>query len=78
MTPTASAHTIVISPGTKLVTVPNPTSVGMAFSGESAVLPKYAIGLFESNGSGPRKRKRLTHLTPEEKVMRRYVYYYFA
>ena len=72
MAPTASTHTIVISPGTKLLTVPNPPSVGMAFSGEAPVLPKYAIGLFESNGNGPRKRKRLTHLTPEEKVMRRY------
>lgn len=35
-------------------------------------LPNYAVGLFESkNGPGPRKRKRLTHLTPEEKIMRR-------
>lgn len=38
---------------------------------DSGELPKYAVGLFESNGSGPRKRKRLTHLTPEEKIMRR-------
>nr|XP_039267944.1 uncharacterized protein LOC120342950 isoform X3 [Styela clava] len=38
---------------------------------DNGELPKYAVGLFESNGPGPRKRKRLTHLTPEEKVMRR-------
>lgn len=40
---------------------------------DNGELPKYAVGLFESNGSGPRKRKRLTHLTPEEKIMRRFV-----
>ena len=76
MPPTAPQHAIVISTGTKVVTVPDLNSGGMAYSGEAeAVLPKYAIGLFDSNKSGPRKRKRLTHLTPEEKIMRRYTYY---
>jgi len=37
-------------------------------------IPKYAVGLFDKqSGSGPRKRKRLTHLTPEEKILRRLV-----
>lgn len=73
MTPTAATHAIVISPGTKVVTVPAPPSLGMALSGDTSAanVPKYAVGLFDSNGSGPRKRKRLTHLTPEEKIMRR-------
>ena len=73
MTPTATTHAIVISPGTKLVTVPTSSNLNMTLSGEAPVanVPKYAVGLFDSNGSGPRKRKRLTHLTPEEKIMRR-------
>ncbi|XP_076799790.1 uncharacterized protein LOC143444880 [Clavelina lepadiformis] len=71
MPPTANPHMIVITPGTKLVTVPNSPKVEMDYTNEGTSLPKYAIGLFNSNGSGPRKRKRLTHLTPEEKIMRR-------
>ena len=69
MPPTAAPHAIVISSGTKLMTVPNATNIGTAQSLDT--LPKYAIGLFDSNKTGPRKRKRLTHLTPEEKIMRR-------
>lgn len=58
-------RTIVVTPGL----FSGDENRGYVDRGE---LPKYAVGLFESNGSGPRKRKRLTHLTPEEKVMRRY------
>ena len=46
-----------------------------SFIGENKV-PKYAIGLFEpKDGSAPRKRRRLTNLTPEEKVQRRYYFF---
>lgn len=48
------------------MSVPN---VGTVQSPDS--IPKYAIGLFDADKTGPRKRKRLTHLTPEEKIMRR-------
>lgn len=35
-------------------------------------LPNYAVGLFDNkNGTGPRKRKRLNHLSAEEKIARR-------
>lgn len=35
-------------------------------------LPNYAVGLFDNkSGTGPRKRKRLNHLSAEEKIARR-------
>nr|CAB3267781.1 xBPa X-box-binding protein [Phallusia mammillata] len=74
MAPTATPQTIVISPDTRLVTIQNPVKMSrVEVTGTNNVpnLPKYAVGLFDSNGQGPRKRKRLTHLTPEEKIMRR-------
>lgn len=61
---TSQPRTIVITPN-MLVGDENRRIV------DNGELPKYAVGLFESNGPGPRKRKRLTHLTPEEKIMRR-------
>nr|XP_018666948.1 transcription factor protein isoform X1 [Ciona intestinalis] len=73
MAPTATTHTVVISPSSKLVpvTMANQARTEVEFVGSPQQIPKYALGLFESNGNGPRKRKRLTHLTTEEKVMRR-------
>ena len=67
MPPTAPQHAIVISSENKLMTVPLANSGAV----QSDNIPKYAIGLFDTNKNGPRKRKRLTHLTPEEKIMRR-------
>jgi len=78
MAPTAAPQTIVISPDQQprklLVTIPNNSSKTTAVemnAAQAPCLPKYAVGLFDSTGQGPRKRKRLTHLTPEEKIMRR-------
>uniref|UniRef100_H2YH37 X-box-binding protein 1 n=1 Tax=Ciona savignyi TaxID=51511 RepID=H2YH37_CIOSA len=73
MSPTATPQTVIISPSTKLipVTMANQRRTEVEFVGSPQSIPKYALGLFDSNGNGPRKRKRLTHLTNEEKVMRR-------
>jgi regulator of replication initiation timing len=63
----ASPQTITIISNARLLSVSKPEEAPAMPS-----LPKYAIGLFDSkNGPGPRRRKRLTHLTPEEKIMRR-------
>lgn len=63
----ASPQTITIISNARLLSVTKPDQAP-----PMPALPKYAVGLFESkNGPGPRKRKRLTHLTPEEKIMRR-------
>lgn len=67
MAPMASPQTITIISNARLLSVTKPDQAP-----PMPALPKYAVGLFESkNGPGPRKRKRLTHLTPEEKIMRR-------
>jgi len=67
MAPMASPQTITIISNARLLSVTKPDQAP-----PMPALPKYAVGLFDSkNGPGPRKRKRLTHLTPEEKIMRR-------
>lgn len=38
---------------------------------EGSNIPQYAIGILDRRDGAPRKRKRLTHLTPEEKIQRR-------
>lgn len=67
MGPMASPQTITIISNARLLSVSKPDAAPAM-----PALPKYAVGLFDSKtGPGPRKRKRLTHLTPEEKIMRR-------
>lgn len=66
MPPVANPVHISSTPNKRIIVSPSGVHLN-----DMENLPKYAVGLFENSGPGPRKRKRLTHLTPEEKIMRR-------
>lgn len=61
-----ASQTLIFPVGTQLIPIHS------VKENQEEKIPNYAVGLFDKhNGPGPRKRKRLTHLTSEEKVQRR-------
>lgn len=51
---------------------------GSSRRGEMAVYDSFDFDSDDSIAGGPRKRRRLTHLTPDEKLLRRLVSYVFT